>query len=209
MVLGPTESGAAPTGAAVGTGRAAGGGLARNAAGVLGAGRGLRLGAGLTIAGSGPDRIAANWNSARCSFGVMSFGAPCETMRVSITIMTNPTTARRAFTTRTMTAERESPKSNDNIGAAAGLVKASAASRTALCSSGPMELSLSHSTSPASSCKDTAWVRLGSTAARTFSQTILKSTSGLSDCIKGLPCSINPLLEVYERISTVLGPPLM
>jgi hypothetical protein len=67
----------------------------------------------------------------------MSFGAPCETIRVSITIMTNPTIARRAFTARTMTAERESPKSNDNIGAAAGLVKASAASWTALCSSGP------------------------------------------------------------------------
>jgi hypothetical protein len=98
----------------------------------------------------------------------MSLGAPCTTIRVSMTIMTKPTMARRALTARTMTAERESPKSKDSIGAAAGLVNASAASRTALCSSGPIELSLNHSTSPAWSCKDTAWVRLGSIAARIF-----------------------------------------
>ena len=210
MVLGPTASGAAGAGAADATGRTASGGRAGPGgwAAALGAARRAGSGVGLA-AGAESGRIAANWTSARCSFGVISFGAPCATILVSITIMTNPTTARRALMARTMTAERESPKSNNNIGAAAGLAKASAASRTALCSSGPMELSFSHSTSPASSCKDTAWVRLGSRAARTFSQTASKSTSGLSDCIKGLPCSINPLLEVYERISTVLGPPLM
>ncbi len=41
-------------------------------------------------------------------------------------------------------------------------------SRTALCSSGPMELSLNHRTSPCSSCRDTAWPRAGSNAARTL-----------------------------------------
>ncbi len=213
MVFGPTASGAACVGAGAGAGadagRAAAAGPARNAGGVLSAGRGLGSAAGLLMAGSGPDRITANWTSARWSLGVISFGAPCATIRVSMMIMTSPTIARLAFTARTITAERESPRSNDKIGAAAGLEKASAASRTALCSSGPMELSLSHSTSPASSCKDTAWVRLGSTAARTFSQTASKSTSGLSDCIKGLPCSINPLLEVYARMFTVVARCLM
>src|ERR1700722_5422771 len=69
------------------------------------------------------------------------------------------------------------------------------ASSTALCSSGPMELSLSQSTSPFSSCKETACARAGSTAARTFWHTASKSTSGLSITFKGLPCSIDHFLR--------------
>src|SRR5579862_1440396 len=70
------------------------------------------------------------------------------------------------------------------------------ASSTALCSSGPMELSLSHSTSPFSSCKETACARAGSTAARTFWHTASKSTSGLSITFEGLPCSIDDSCEI-------------
>ena len=155
---------------------AAGGAELGRVAGLLDAGRGLaaavRTGAMGSASGlsAGPrsGRIAANWASARCSFGVRTFVAPCETMRVSMMIMITPTMARRLLTARTSTAERRSPKSIASTGPVLGLVKASAASRTALCSSGPIELSLSQSTSPSSSCKDTAWVRAGSTAARTF-----------------------------------------
>ena len=64
--------------------------------------------------------------------------------------------ARRVLTARTITADRESPRSNARMGAAVGLAKASTASMTALCSSGPMELSLNHSISPASSCSEIA-----------------------------------------------------
>jgi len=223
MVFGPTESGAladgplAPRAAFAGVLRDAAGaaagavaGAGANAGANAGAGARAELGGGSGgAAGARSGRIPANWTSARCNFGVINFGAPCATMRVSMTIMINPTLARRAFTARTITADFESPRSNDRMGAAAGLANASAASRTALCSSGPIELSLSHSTSPASSCSETAWVRLGSTAARTFWQTASKSTSGLSDCIKGLPCSINPLLKVNTPISTVRGRSLM
>src|SRR5277367_458001 len=70
------------------------------------------------------------------------------------------------------------------------------ASSTALCSSGPIELSLSQSTSPFSSCKETACARAGSTAARTFWHTASKSTSGLSITFKGLPCSIDHSCEI-------------
>ena len=168
MVFGPTESGAAADGV-LGV-RATGGGALRAVAGAgarAGARGGLGGGSG-GAAGARSGRIPANWTSARCNFGVISFGAPCATTRVSMTIMINPTIARRALTARTITADFESPRSNDRIGAAAGLLNASAASRTALCSSGPIELSLSHSTSPCSSCRDTACARAGSTAARTF-----------------------------------------
>jgi hypothetical protein len=155
---------------------AAGGAAAGRVAGLLDGGRGLgaavRAGAVGSASGlsAGPrsGRIAANWDSVRCSFGVSNFVMPCETMRVSMMIMITPTMARRLLTARTSTAERKSPKSNASTGPALGLLKASAASRTALCSSGPMELSLSQSTSPSSSCRETAWVRAGSTAARTF-----------------------------------------
>ena len=43
----------------------------------------------------------------------------------------------------------------------------------------------------------------------TFWQTASKSTSGLSDCIKALPRSIDPLLKVNTRISTVPALSLM
>ena len=209
MVLGPTESGATGRRRTRGSRcfrrgaarcRGCGGWRARQ-----GSGGGDRAGPQARDPGAfrrtGPAPVAISASSV--------LGAPCATMRVSMTIMINPTIARRALTARTITADFESPRSNDKMGAAAGLANASAASRTALCSSGPIELSLSHSTSPASSCNETAWVRLGSTAARTFWQTASKSTSGLSDCIKGLPCSIDPLHKVNTRISTVPALSLM
>src|ERR1700727_2646383 len=137
MVLGPTESGAAADGA-LGV-RAALGGALRDASGAGVGARGLGSGSG-GAAGARSGRIPANWTNARCNFGVISFGAPCATMRVSITIMINPTIARRALTARTITADFESPRSKDRIGAAAGLPNASAASRTALCALGPLQL---------------------------------------------------------------------
>ncbi len=124
-------------------------------------------GCGLT-AGARSGRMAANCASARCIFGVSSFVAPCATIRVSMMIMITPTRAPRVLTVRTSTAERISPRSRASTDAAPASAKASTACSTALCSSGPIELSLSHSTSPSSSCRDTAWVRAGSTAARTF-----------------------------------------
>ena len=173
MVLGPTESGGGTDDElAV---RAALAGSLRDAAGAgecagagAGAARGGLGGGSGGAAGARSGRIPAKSTKARCNFGVMSLGAPCATMRVSMTIMITPTMARRALTARSITADFESPRSNDRMGAAAGLANASAASRTALCSSGPIELSLSHSTSPVSSCNETAWARVGSTAARTF-----------------------------------------
>ncbi len=115
--------------------------------------------AGAAGGGALSGRMAEKSASARCSFGVMTLSAPrasCFTTRASKTIMIAPTMARRPLTARSSTAERESPRSVTSIGGPPGLENASIASRTALCSSGPMELSLSHSTSPCSSCKDTA-----------------------------------------------------
>jgi hypothetical protein len=131
MVLGPTASGA-DAGGALGL-RSAFAGALRNAAGAGAGAREWLGGVSGGAAGARSGRIPANWTNARCNFGVISFGAPCATMRVSMTIMINPTFARRALTARTITADFESPRSNDRIGAAAGLANASAASRTALC----------------------------------------------------------------------------
>jgi hypothetical protein len=125
------------------------------------------LGSG-AAAGSRSGRILAKYTNAFCNLGVSNFDAPWETIRVSMTIMAKPTMARREFTARIITAERASPKSKANTGAVLGSLNASAASWTALCSSGPMELSLIHRTSPVSSCREMAWVRFGSSAARTF-----------------------------------------
>jgi hypothetical protein len=84
--------------------------------------------------------------------------------------MTAPTMVQRWSMVRTITAQRESPRSNPNSGAAFGLANASIASRTTLCSSGPMVPSLSQSTSPRSSCSEIAWLRAGSNAARRLTQ---------------------------------------
>ena len=92
--------------------------------------------------------MPANSTNAFCSFGVIKREGPLVKLRVSRIIMTMPTMARRELMARTMTAERMSPRSNDRIGAAFGSANASAASRTALCSSGPMLPSVSHRTSP-------------------------------------------------------------
>ena len=116
--------------------------------------------------------VAANSTSARCSFGVMILVAPRAMDLVSMTIMTAPTMVRRESSARASTAERESPRSIPSTGAASGSAKVSMASRTALCSSGPMEPSLNHSTSPSRSCSEIACARAGSKAARTFWQTV-------------------------------------
>src|ERR1700721_2020871 len=134
MVFGPTESGAAADGA-LGV-RAAFGGALRDPCGDGVGALGLGGGSG-GAAGARSGRIPANWTNARCNFGVISFGAPCATMRVSITIMINPTIARRALTARTITADFESPRSKDRIGAAGGLPNASGAPRTPFVCSGP------------------------------------------------------------------------
>jgi len=121
--------------------------------------------------GARSGRIPAKSASARCSLGVITLSAPrasCLMTRASMTIMIAPTMARWPLTARSSTAERESPRSDTSTGGPSPLEKASTASRTALCSSGPMELSLSQSRSPCSSWRDTAWARAGSTAARTF-----------------------------------------
>ena len=181
MVLGPTASGVACAGGADAAGRAAIGG--RAAAG------------GWAAPGGGPARnaaanLGAAWGSG--SPGLTGGGAAIRAHCCKLDhrlLQLRRHQLRRAVRndsrvhddhdqpddrspgihgSRTITAERESPKSNASTGAVLGSVNASAASRTALCSSGPMELSLSHSISPASSCREMAWVRLGSTAARTF-----------------------------------------
>ena len=147
--------------------------------------------------GSLSGRMVAKSTSARCSWGVIILRPPrgsCLTTRASSTIMITPTMARRALTARSTTAARESPRSCTRKGGPPVPENASMASRTALCSSGPMELSLSHSKSPCASCNEMAWARAGSRAARTFWQTASKSTSGPSAALSGLPCSIDPLL---------------
>jgi len=183
MVFGPTATGACIAGADFVGARAAG-----TAGGFAGAGGGAAVRGGAATRGAGGStsersksatcrlagggarsgRIPANWTRARCSFGVSSFVRPWATIRVSMMIMINPTIARRLLSVRIITAERASPKSKASTESLRGSANASAASRTALCSSGPIELSLSHSISPSSSCKEMACVRFGSTAARTF-----------------------------------------
>ena len=108
------------------------------------------------VAGTGTVRVAANSDSARCSLGVINLGSPRARARESISIMTAPTMVQRPSMVRTITAERESPRSNANTGPAFGSANASIASRTTLCSSGPMEPSLNHSTSPCSSWNEMA-----------------------------------------------------
>jgi hypothetical protein len=173
---GIANAGGAADGAATGAGDGLRGAVANASAGAGGLGgfagaSACAGGCAGAAGGSMSGRMPANSDNARCSLGVINFTTPlssCLMPRVSMMTITAPTMARRELTARISTAERESPRSKARTGGAAMFEKVSSASLTALCSSGPIELSLSHKTSPCSSCNETACARAGSMAARTF-----------------------------------------
>ena len=114
-------------------------------------------------------RMPANSINAFVILGVISCRKLASSLRIpreSRIAMMAPTRARPAFTARYTTADRESPRSKAVTGRPSGFEKTSNASRTALCSSGPIELSVIHSTSPFSSWSDIAWIRAVPRAAR-------------------------------------------
>ena len=175
------------------------GGAARGAAG-HGRRGGKRVAAGGRVAVGGEPASGASRRtriSARCSFGVMSLSAPRSRRcpGVSMMIMTTPTMARRALTARNSTAERESPRSKATTGAALrfderfdALADGVVLVRTHRAFGQPQHVALFVVQAIRRGCASARC------AARIFWQTASKSMSGLSDALKGLPCSIDPPL---------------
>ncbi len=147
-----------------------------------------------------PGACAAKSASARCSFGVMTLSGAARVLLDDAGVHDDHDRADHGAAT----VDRAQQHGGARI---AQIVDQRPADRSAFENAsrpraprcvrpGPWSFRSATAHRPCSSCRDTACARAGSTAARTFWQTASKSTSGLSVALKGLPCSIDPLLEV-------------